>query len=49
MKLFEEFKRLRKEHPADAAFLLTSGDRYLPITWRQFTDDIAIISWIIEN
>ena len=49
MKLFDEFKRLRAEHPADAAFLLTSGDRYLPITWRQFTDDIAVISWIIEN
>ena len=49
MKLFDEFKRLRATCPVDAAFLLTSGDRYVPISWRQYTDDIAVISWIIEN
>ena len=48
ISLFEEFKRARKERPGDPAFLVASGDRYLPISWRQFTDDIAIIAFIIE-
>lgn len=48
ISLFEEFKRNRKERPNAPAFLVASGDRYLPISWRQFTDDIAIIAFIIE-
>ena len=48
IRLFEEFRRAREERPNDAAFLVASGDRYLPISWRKFTDDIAIISFIIE-
>ncbi len=46
--LFDEFKRARSERPDAPAFLVASGDRYLPISWRTFTDDIAIISFIIE-
>lgn len=48
ISLFEEFKRNRQERPNAPAFLVASGDRYLPISWRQFTDDIAIIAFIIE-
>ena len=40
--LFESFKRMREERPFSAAFLVTSGDLALPITWKQFTDDIDI-------
>ncbi|MBO7683826.1 MAG: AMP-binding protein [Kiritimatiellae bacterium] len=46
--LFEAFKRMREERPQEAAFLVTSGDRSLPITWRQFTDDIAVVVRIVH-
>ena len=46
--LFKGFKRAREERPLSPAFLVASGDRYLPISWRQFTDDIAVIAFIIE-
>lgn len=49
MNLFEEFKRNREERPAEPAFLIASGDRSVPITWRQFTDDIAVVSWLIDQ
>ena len=47
--IFEAFRKMREERPHDAAFLVTSGDRSLPITWRQFTDDIAVIVRIIHT
>ena len=47
--LFEAFRRMREERPHSAAFLVTSGDRSLPITWRQFTDDIAVVVYIIRK
>ncbi|MBQ6329966.1 MAG: AMP-binding protein [Kiritimatiellae bacterium] len=47
--LFEAFRRMREERPHDAAFLVASGDRSLPISWRQFTDDIAVIVSIIHT
>jgi len=47
--LFEKFRQMRDERGGDAAFLVASGDRSVPITWRQFTDDIATISWIIKH
>ena len=49
MKLFESFKRLRNEYGGEPAFLITSGDRSVPISWRQFTDDIAVIVWLIDK
>ena len=49
MNLFRAFKRQRRERPNEAAFLIASGDRSLPITWRQFTDDIAVIAWMIDT
>ncbi len=47
--LFEAFKRNREERPNAAAFLIASGDRSVPISWRQFTDDIALVCWLIER
>jgi len=46
--LFESFKRLREECPNSAAFLITSGDRSVPISWRQFTDDIDLVVRLIR-
>ena len=48
VNLFEAFRRAREERPGSSAFLVASGDRYLPISWRQFTDDIAVIAFIID-
>ena len=47
--IFEAFKRMREERPFSAAFLVTSGDRALPISWRQFTDDIDIVVHLIRT
>ena len=47
--IFEAFRRFREEAPGAPAFLVSSGDRSLPISWRQFTDDIAAIVWAIER
>ena len=47
--LFEAFKKMREERPMSAAFLVTSGDLALPITWRQFTDDIDIVVHLIRT
>ena len=47
--LFEAFKKMREERPMSAAFLVTSGDLVLPITWRQFTDDIDIVAHLIRT
>ena len=40
---------MREERPFSAAFLVTSGDLALPITWRQFTDDIDIVVHLIRT
>ena len=47
--IFEAFKKMREEHPFSAAFLVTSGDLALPISWRQFTDDIDIVVHLIRT
>ena len=47
--LFESFKRMRDERPFSPAFLVTSGDLALPITWKQFTDDIDIVVHLIQT
>ena len=47
--LFEAFKKMREERPFSAAFLVTSGDLALPITWKQFTDDIDIVVHLIRT
>ncbi len=45
--IFEAFRKFRNERPDAPAFLVASGDRSLPITWKEFTDDIAAIVWAI--
>lgn len=47
--IFEAFKRMRETRPSSAAFLVTSGDLAWPITWKQFTDDIDIVSHLIKT
>ena len=47
--LFEQFRKLRETAPNQAAFLITSGDRSLPISWRQFTDDIDLVARLIRT
>ena len=46
--LFEAFRKNREERPHAAAFLVSTGDRAIPITWRQFTDDIDAVAHIIR-
>jgi len=45
--IFEAFRKFRAERPDAPAFLVASGDRSVPISWRQFTDDIAAVVWAI--
>lgn len=49
MDIFRTFRANRLEHPGEAAFLVTSGDRSVPISWKEFTDDIAVIVEIIKG
>ena len=45
--IFEAFRKFRLERPNAPAFLVASGDRSVPISWKQFTDDIAAVVWAI--
>ena len=45
--IFETFRKFRVERPNAPAFLVSSGDRSVPISWKQFTDDIAAVVWAI--
>jgi len=47
--LFETFRQHREERPHAAAFLVSTGDRAIPITWKQFTDDIDAVAHIIRQ
>ena len=47
--IFEAFKRMRAERPDATAFMITSGDRSVPVNWKQFTDDIDLVSNIIRK
>jgi acyl-CoA synthetase (AMP-forming)/AMP-acid ligase II len=47
--LFDIFRANRTEHPDATAFMIAAGDRYVPISWRQFTDDIAATAWVIRK
>ena len=29
--------------------MIAAGDRSVPITWRQFTDDIAATAWVVSK
>lgn len=47
--IFEAFKSFRENSPHSPAFLVSLGDRSMPVAWKQFTDDISAVCWIIEN
>ena len=47
--LFEAFRKNREERPHAAAFLVSTGDRAIPITWKTFTDDIDAVAHIIRE
>ena len=47
--LLEQFRRNRDERPDEPAFLIAAGDRSVPITWREFAEDIEEIAWIVAH
>ncbi len=47
--LFEAFKENRNNHAKDPAFLISAGDRSIPISWREFTDDINLVVYGIRQ
>ena len=47
--LLEQFRQNRDEHPDEPAFLIAAGDRSVPITWREFAEDIEEIAWIVDH
>lgn len=47
--LFEAFRYNRLNHASSPAFLISAGDRSIPISWKQFTDDIDAISYGIRK
>ena len=47
--LLEQFRHNRDERPDEPAFLIAAGDRSVPITWREFAEDIEEIAWIVEH
>lgn len=49
MTLFERFRQYRIAHPDQTAFMAPMGDRYLSITWKKFTDDIALVAEVIRE
>lgn len=49
ISLFETFRFNRDNHPDATAFMIAAGDRSVPITWWQFTDDIAAAAWVVRN
>jgi long-chain acyl-CoA synthetase len=48
MNLFEKFREHRLSHPEETAFMSAMGDRFLPISWKTFTDDIALVAEVIR-
>lgn len=47
--LFEIFREMRNERADAPAFYVSTGDRTLPISWKDFTDDIEIVSELIKT
>lgn len=46
--IFEAFRKNREERPGAPAFLVSTGDRSIGISWLQFTDDIAAVAEIVR-
>ena len=47
--LLEQFRQNRDERPEEPAFLIAAGDRSVPISWREFAEDIEEIAWIVHH
>lgn len=47
--LFDIFKYNRENYPESVAFMIAAGDRFVPIGWRQFTDDINTVAWLVQR
>lgn len=47
--LLEQFRQNRDERPDEPAFLIAAGDRSVPISWREFAEDVEEIAWIIRH
>ena len=47
--LLEQFRQNRDERPDEPAFLIAAGDRSVPITWREFAEDIEEIAWVVHH
>ena len=47
--LLEQFRRNRDERPDEPAFLIAAGDRSVPISWREFAEDVEEIAWIVRH
>ena len=47
--LLEQFRRNRNERPEEPAFLIAAGDRSVPISWREFAEDVEEIAWIVHH
>ena len=43
------FKSNRDNSPDSTAFMIAAGDRSVPITWRQFAEDISATAWVVRN
>lgn len=47
--LFDQFKFQRDVRGEETAFLIGSGDRPVPISWRKFTDEIEEIAFLVQK
>lgn len=47
--LFGMFKSNRDNCPDSTAFLIAAGDRSVPITWRQFAEDVSAAAWVVQK
>ena len=47
--ILSQFRQNRDERPDEPAFLIAAGDRSVPITWREFAEDIEEIAWIVTH
>lgn len=49
ISLFEAFRSNREHHPETTAFMISAGDRSVPISWRQFAADIDATAWVVRT
>ncbi len=47
--ILSQFRQNRDERPDEPAFLIAAGDRSVPISWREFAEDIEEIAWIVDH